>query len=429
MDDRALLVGFVDYVGRLRVRLLPPGQRERAYASGVTYNRANLNLDVLETLPARPVLPSTTGEFAVVGVRSTERRFPVEVPYDICFGRLADVDGTPWQDACPRSALERAVDRLAAAGLHALVGFEPEGYLLAGDGTTQGHQHFSNATALVDLQPFLSDVIDLCAAAGVPLEQCSKELGPSQFELNLPPRDPLSAADDLVVVQEACRNAARARGQRATFLPRLAPSLPSSGSHVHLSIHDGHGNALGRSADELADRGRAAIAGLLDHAGAISLVALPTVNSYRRLLAGSWVPVLGAWSRTSRDALVRVLGVGAGLRVEYRGADGCANPHLLVAALLHAVADGIERELPLDDALHLDADIDASDAVDWEADGRPVLPRTLADAIAAFGADGPMRGWLGPVVSDVMVQLKQREWERFVTTVSEWDRATYLTLY
>ena len=358
MGDRSLLVGYVDYVGRLRSRLLPGGQRERAYSSGVTYNRANLNLDVLEELPARPVLASTTGEFAVVGVAGTERAYPSAAPYDICFGRLTAIDGTPWPEACPRSALEGAVGRLAAIGLHALVGFEPEGYLLDDRGAPEGNRHFSSPADLVDLEPFLDEVIVRTAAAGIELEQCSKELGPNQFEVNLPPRDPLTAAEDLVLVQEACRSAAWALGRQATFLPRIAATLPSSGAHVHLSLHHSTGNALGATTDDLTATGRSAIAGLLEHAGAISFIALPTVNSYRRLVAGAWVPVVAGWSRTSRDALVRVLGVGPAVRVEYRGADGCANPYLLLAALLHAAADGVERAVALDDGLHMDADID-----------------------------------------------------------------------
>jgi glutamine synthetase len=58
-----------------------------------------------------------------------------------------------------------------------------------------------------------------------------------------------------------------------------------------------------------------------------------------------------------------------------------------------------------------------------------VLPGTLGDAIEAFAADPAMRDALGTVTSDVMVQLKRREWRSFVDTVTEWDRDLYLSLF
>ena len=77
----------------------------------------------------------------------------------------------------------------------------------------------------------------------------------------------------------------------------------------------------------------------------------------------------------------------------------------------------------------MDADVDDDRFSVWRDAGRPVVPSTLADAIVAFDTDEPMRAALGAVTSDVTMQLKRREWERFVTTVSDWDRSTYLPLY
>lgn len=429
MSERSLLVGYVDVTGRLRVRLLPPDERARAYTDGVTYNRANLNLDVFERLPDDPVLPSIAGEYAVVGEASSERRYPSGAPFDVTFGYLTDTGGLRWPSACPRSALARAVDRLDRLGLHALVGFEPEGYLLAGDGVPVGQRHFSSAASLVALEPFLSQVVEWCTESGIRLTQSSKELGPGQFEVNLPPGDPMDAADDLVIVQEACRNAARGLGMRASFMPCIADGQPSSGAHVHLSLHASDENALGSRPTELTGVGRSAIAGLLGSASALSLVAMPTVTSYKRLTPGAWVPVLVAWSLTSRDALIRVVGAGSSLRVENRGVDGCANPHLLVAAILHAVAEGVESSAALDDRLHIDRDVDSDRERAWTAAGLPTMPRNLGEAIDAFESDQALRAALGSVTSDLLVQVKRQEWASFLGAVSEWDRATYLDLF
>ena len=72
------------------------------------------------------------------------------------------------------------------------------------------------------------------------------------------------------------------------------------------------------------------------------------MNSYNRLLPGSWAPAHICWGVGNRAALVRIPGMGDRRHIEFRSGDNAANPYLYLTALMAAGLDGIERlaELP-----------------------------------------------------------------------------------
>ena len=78
------------------------------------------------------------------------------------------------------------------------------------------------------------------------------------------------------------------------------------------------------------------------HLPAITAVANPTVNSYKRLLPGYEAPVYIAWSPGNRSAAIRVPAKrGRSTRIELRTPDPTANPYLALACMLEAGLDGI----------------------------------------------------------------------------------------
>lgn len=75
-------------------------------------------------------------------------------------------------------------------------------------------------------------------------------------------------------------------------------------------------------------------------------IANPLVNSYKRLVPGYEAPVYIAWSARNRSPLIRVPAArGNSTRVELRSPDPSCNPYLLLALVLRAGLDGIERGL------------------------------------------------------------------------------------
>ncbi len=95
------------------------------------------------------------------------------------------------------------------------------------------------------------------------------------------------------------------------------------------------------------------------------------------------------------------------MRLEYRGADAAANPHLALGAILAAGLDGIAAELPAPPIL--DRDPSSLDDEEAERYGVGALPGTLDEALAALAEDRVLRGALGEPLYEAFVALKRAE--------------------
>src|SRR5699024_12697013 len=90
------------------------------------------------------------------------------------------------------------------------------------------------------------------------------------------------------------------------------------------------------------------IAGVLEHAWGMQALIGSNVNAYKRIgvphpASGStWTPTHVMYGANSRTTMLRIPDGG---RVEHRGVDGGASPHLATAAILAAGLDGIDRKL------------------------------------------------------------------------------------
>jgi glutamine synthetase len=189
------------------------------------------------------------------------------------------------------------------------------------------------------------------------------------------------------------------------------PLTDSEGSshHVHASLWRGETNAFD-DGGEISAEARAFAAGLIVHAQGLTALAAPTINSYKRLGNGEMCPSTATLGGDSRQAYVRVPPErGRGTRVELRAGDASANPYLLIAGMLAAGLDGIERGLDPDDAPPLP------------------LPRSLDAALVALEADAVLAEMLGAQLLEAMVAVKRREIERFNLAVTDWEWREYAT--
>ena len=99
-----------------------------------------------------------------------------------------------------------------------------------------------------------------------------------------------------------------------------------------------------------------------------TLLYAPNINSYKRFADGSFAPTTIAWGLDNRTCAVRLVGHGAGARMENRVPGADVNPYLALAAMLAGGLHGIENELPLEDELVGNA---------YTSD-RPKVPHTMA---------------------------------------------------
>ena len=103
----------------------------------------------------------------------------------------------------------------------------------------------------------------------------------------------------------------------------------------------------------------------------LTLFLAPNVNSYKRFAAGSFAPTAVAWGDDNRTCALRVVGHGAGRRVECRVAGRRRQPVPGARALIAAGLHGVDAELELEPPLEGNA---------YVADRRRSVPATLRDA-------------------------------------------------
>jgi glutamine synthetase len=170
------------------------------------------------------------------------------------------------------------------------------------------------------------------------------------------------------------------------------------------------------------------IGGLLKHAPAITRVANPTVNSYKRLVPGYEAPCYISWSTSNRSALVRIPAPrGNSTRVELRSPDPTCNPYLAFAAMLTAGMDGVRNRIePPDDARK---NIFHMTPTERDHNGIATLPGSLHEANQALLADDLICKALGPHVVEALTCVANAEWDAFRTAVHPWELERYLATY
>ncbi|MBP5746233.1 MAG: type I glutamate--ammonia ligase, partial [Lachnospiraceae bacterium] len=153
------------------------------------------------------------------------------------------------------------------------------------------------------------------------------------------------------------------------------------------------------------------IGGIMAHAEGMCAVTNPTVNSYKRILAGFNAPGEINWSCRGEKALIRHHRNADETKIELRFPDTSANPYLALALCIAAGLDGIENSLIPDQEDKLIA---------------KRLPSNLMDAVDRMRKDEVLIEALGKEFSDIYAQLKRSECEDYMLQVSEWELATYL---
>jgi glutamine synthetase len=162
----------------------------------------------------------------------------------------------------------------------------------------------------------------------------------------------------------------------------------------------------------------AAIAGVLDHLPAASLLLNPTVNSYKRLVPGWFAPINATWGYENRSCAVRAIRSSRPemWRFECRRPGADANPYLALAAVAASAADGIRRTLKPPPPVEGDA---------YARPDLPELPGSLEAALRAFDEDQLLRRGLGERFSEYYATSRAWELKAWRETVTDWERERY----
>ena len=275
-------------------------------------------------------------------------------------------------------------------------------------------------------------------ALGLPLTSLEIEMGPSQVEAVFDVTDALTAADNMVLFRSAVTQALRRKGYYATFMCRPPfPHIMSSGWHLHQSLVDQNGVNLfacrgtagktattvatpaSRAEEALSPLGCQWLAGLLQHAKAMSALATPTINGFERFRPNALAPQSICWGQDNRGAMLRVVG-GAGnasTHLENRLGEPAANPYLYIASQIHAGLDGIARQLQPPVATRSPY-----------ADEGVKLPAGLGEALEHLRQDTTYNTGFGDAFVAYFCRVKESELTRFAAAEDKlaWQRHEYL---
>jgi len=109
-------------------------------------------------------------------------------------------------------------------------------------------------------------------------------------------------------------------------------------------------------------------------------------------------------------------------RIELRLPDGAANPYLLMAVILAAGMDGVDKKTPSGD--RLDNDMYANPEL--AGDNAKRLPLNLLDAIRSYEKDSVINAAMGKEFSAAYCKLKRNDWNKYASSLTQWERDTTL---
>lgn len=333
-------------------------------------------------------------------------------------GAFFDQDGKP-DPYCSRGALERVENRLADAGIDALVGHEMEFVLVDADGgRLPAHLWAQYGLAgVLEFEGFVRDVTNAATSSGVSIEQFHPEYGVNQFEISLTPQPPIAAADQLMLMRIIVGRVARRYDARVSLSPVPFAGSVGSGAHQHFSMKKGDRPLFsdGTGARGMSKEGESAVAGVVAGLAEAEGVLCGSILSGMRIQPGHWSGAYVCWGTENREAAVRFLVGGSsnphGANVEVKVIDPSANPYFAAAAILGLALDGIEQEL----SLPPEATVDPSTltAQQRAEAGIVALPTSQADALDALDGSSRMRRILGDDAVNAILAVRRYEQENF----------------
>jgi glutamine synthetase len=265
---------------------------------------------------------------------------------------------------------------------------------------------------------------------GFEIEASHHEVAASQHEIDFKYADALTTADRVITLKFATKTLALKAGLHATFMAKPIAGINGSGMHIHGSLSKNGKNAFYEpdGLKQLSDIARYYIGGLLAHAKAITRVANPNINSYKRLVPGFEAPVYISWSAANRSALVRVPAArGNSTRAEFRSPDPMCNPYLTFAVMLAAGLDGIKKKIeppePTDTNIY---HLSREERKELQIE---MLPGSLMESHEHLMKDSILCNVLGKHVVENLERIAEMETDSYRLAVHPWELERYLANY
>jgi len=364
-------------------------------------------------------------DFALIPDLNTLRLIPWQPGAALVLADVAWLDHTDVV-ASPRQVLRKQIAELEKHGMVAMCGTELEFVVYKDTYREAWDKGYKNLVPVnqynVDysilggsrIEPLLRDIRLGMSAAGMVVESVKGECNLGQHEIAFRYSDALSNCDNHVIYKNGAKEIADQQGYALTFMAKPNEKEGNS-SHIHLSFRGLNGELV--MADEsdlehgMSDVGRQFIAGQIAHLRELSILFAPNINSYKRYVPGSFAPTAVRWGRDNRTCALRLVGHGAGLRLENRVPGGDVNPYLAVAGIIAAGLDGIKNKLTLEPAFTGNA---------YESDSARV-PASMTEALELWENSAWVKEVFGSEVQAHYANMAKVEIAAYGKAVTDWE--------
>jgi glutamine synthetase len=344
-------------------------------------------------------------------------------------GVLSDLETTEGEPVAPspRQVLKRQLELAKEVGFEAFVGTELEFILFNDtyeDAWKSGYQDLTPSNLYnVDysmlggarVEPLLQKIRQSMTGAGMIVEAVKGECNFGQHEITFKYQDALRTCDNHSIYKNGAKEIASQFRQSLTFMAKFNQREGNS-CHIHLSVRGTDGSmVMADSSDTdqgLSELGRSFIAGQLAHAAELTLLFAPQINSYKRFVPGSFAPTAIRWGKDNRTCAFRLVGHGAGLRIENRLPGGDVNPYLAVAGMIAAGLDGIKNKLTLEAP-------ETGNAYDSDAER---IATSMNQALINWEESEWITATFGREVQDHYSNMARVEIADFGRSVTDWER-------
>ncbi len=435
-DSRYATVAMTDTNGLLRGQMVSIKSLAGIASDGMGMAPVTLALDPTDVIGTIPGISDDTADFhddPLLIDPATVRRLPWSKPgHDLLV--LSNYTGDTAK-LCPRSLLQRVLGRAADAGYQPRYGLELEYTLFNETDLTaraKGYRNLHTATLhnshdlliyQVQQTDWYESVSQMCEHLRINLAKMHEEIGGGFMEACIAAGEGLEPADQLVLLKNFLRVLAARQDKCITYMPRWSETADSQSIHIHVSLKNNDGESVFH--DQRNDHGmsttfRHFIGGLQKHLGDLSLLFLPTVNSYRRFAEGTFAPPGLTWGYENRTTCFRAVGHSpASMRVENRLPGADTNPYLTVAATVAAGIDGI---------INKTEPCEETQGNGYTQGGGPDFARSMPEAIERLGASDFAKDWLSDEFIQAYTATRQSQLDAFAAKVPDVELERYFDL-
>lgn len=383
------------------------------------------------------------GDIAYMPDPSTYTRMPWRHEMGLMMA-YPHVNGEPWPYA-PQNILQRLMNEVEEEfGWTYKIGMEPEFFLVRKnpDGSIRIADELDTAVkpcyhpyGIERSWPYLSKLSRGITEMGWGNPAIDSEDGNGQYEINIDYSDAMTTSNRIIILHYMAHALAYQDGDGIipTFMGKPFTGNTGTGLNTHFSLWDQDGNNIFDDKNDRFGLSKTAyhfIAGVLENTRGMQALIGSNVNAYKRIgvphpTSGStWAPTHAMYGGNNRTTMLRIPDGG---RVEHRGVDGGASPHLAAAAILAAGIDGIRRELDPGECMEQRNTYTMSrkELADYDP-----LPATLWEAANELEQNDVMRKAMGSGPHgdfvDFFAEEKRKEFALYHNQVTQWEIDQYL---